>query len=79
MADAATRFSQLEIGVSLFLAHGGERGDWARIYNALRELERVRQGREKFASAGCLDSQSVKNVGGKQQFRGYDAGQKITG
>ena len=54
-------------------------GDWTRIYNALRELERVRQGRAKFASAGCLDSQSVKNVGGKQQFRGYDAGKKITG
>jgi len=54
-------------------------GDWARIYNALRELERERQGREKEASAGSLDSQSVKNVGGKQEARGYDAGKKITG
>ncbi len=54
-------------------------GDWERIYNALRELERERQGREKEASAGSLDSQSVKNVGGKQEARGYDAGKKITG
>ncbi len=54
-------------------------GDWERIYNALRELERLRQGREKAASAGSLDSQSVKNVGGKQESRGYDAGKKITG
>ena len=54
-------------------------GDWERIYNALRQLERVRQGRAPEASAGSLDSQSVKNVGGKQEQRGYDAGKRITG
>jgi len=54
-------------------------GDWERIYNALHELERLRQGRQKQASAGSLDSQSVKNVGGRQEARGYDAGKKITG
>jgi putative transposase len=54
-------------------------GDWERIYQALRQLERLRQGREKEASAGSLDSQSVKNVGGKQEARGYDAGKRITG
>jgi len=54
-------------------------GDWQRIYNALRQLERVRQGRREEASAGSLDSQSVKNVGGQQEARGYDAGKKITG
>jgi len=54
-------------------------GDWEKIYNALRELERVRQGRKPEASAGSLDSQSVKNVSGKQEARGYDAGKKITG
>lgn len=54
-------------------------GDWERIYNALHEMERERQGREKKPSAGCLDSQSVKNVGGAQEARGYDAGKKITG
>lgn len=53
--------------------------DWQRIYEALHELERVRQGRGKEPSAGCLDSQSVKNVSGKQELRGYDAGKKITG
>ncbi len=54
-------------------------GDWERIYNALHKLERERQGRHKEPSAGCLDSQSVKNVGGEQAARGYDAGKKITG
>ncbi len=54
-------------------------GDWERIYTALRELERLREGRKVQASAGSLDSQSVKNVGGKQAARGYDAGKRITG
>ncbi len=54
-------------------------GDWERIYNALREVEPVRQGRAAEASAGSLDSQSVKNVGGKQAARGYEAGKRITG
>jgi len=54
-------------------------GDWKRIYDALCELERLRHGKQKEASAGYLDSQSVKNVGGKQEARGYDAGKKITG
>ncbi len=54
-------------------------GDWERVYNAVGELERIRQGREKEASAGSLDSQSVKKVGGKQEPRGSDGGQKITG
>ncbi len=54
-------------------------GEWKRIYQALREVERLRQGREKQASAGCLDWQSGKNVGGKQEARGYDAGKRITG
>ena len=48
--------------------------DWQRIYEALHELERVRQGKAAKPSAGCLDSQSVKNVGGRQPARGYDAG-----
>ncbi len=53
--------------------------DWQRVYEALHELERVRQGKAAAPSAGCLDSQSVKNVGGEQQARGYDAGKQITG
>lgn len=54
-------------------------GEWQRIYAALHALERQRQGKAPAASAGCLDSQSVKSVGGKQAARGYDAGKKITG
>ena len=54
-------------------------GTWEIVYQALRVGERERQGREKEASAGCLDAQSVKSVGGKQEARGYDAGKKITG
>lgn len=54
-------------------------GEWKQIYQAVRQIERVRQGKQPEASAGCLDSQSVKNVGGKQSERGYDAGKKITG
>ena len=54
-------------------------GTWGRIYEALYKCERERQGRAPEASAGCLDSQSVKNVGGAQEARGYDAGKKITG
>jgi putative transposase len=54
-------------------------GEWQRIYDALRQLERHRLGKQTEASAGCLDSQSVKNVGGKQEARGYDAGKRITG
>ena len=53
--------------------------DWQRVYEALHELERVREGKAKEPSAGCLDSQSVKNVAGKQAARGYDAGKQITG
>ena len=54
-------------------------GTWELVYQALRVGERARQGREKEASAGCLDSQSVQSVGGKQAARGSDAGKKITG
>ena len=39
----------------------------------------MRQGKAAEPSAGCLDSQSVKNVGGAQEARGYDAGKQITG
>ena len=54
-------------------------GTWDNIYEALYICERKRQGRAPQATAGCLDSQSVKNVGGGQEARGYDAGKKITG
>ena len=37
------------------------------------------KGKPPSKGAGCPDSQSVKNVGGAQEGRGYDAGKQITG
>ena len=79
VADAAWRIFPIGNQFIIIFGVGGERGDWERIDDALHELERLRQGRGGEPSAGCLDSQWVKNVGGEQEARGYDAGKKITG
>ena len=51
---------------------------WQRIYRCLLNQERARQGRKKDASAGCLDSQSIKSAThGKS--KGFDAGKKVNG
>lgn len=55
-----------------------QKGYWRRIYQALRVLERQRQGRHKQASAGCLDSQSVK-TGRAGGVCGFDAAKHIKG
>lgn len=53
-------------------------GSWRRIHDTLRALVRRRAGRHKHATAGCLDSQSVKTTS-FAGTRGYDAGKKING
>lgn len=55
-------------------------GTTDRIHDALRDQVRDADGRDPMASAGIVDSQSVKGadtVGAKT--RGYDAGKKING
>src|SRR5215210_2657730 len=46
-------------------------GSWRRIHDTLRALVRRRASRHKHATAGCLDSQSVKTTA-FAGVRGYD-------
>ena len=51
---------------------------WHKIHDTLRAKLRQQAGRHKHATAGCLDSQSVKTTACSAE-RGFDAGKLIKG
>ncbi len=53
-------------------------GTWQTIHDCLRGIVREQAGKEPLASAGMIDSQSIKSTGVAGE-RGYDAGKKING
>jgi putative transposase len=53
-------------------------GTWQRIHDTLRSRVRQQAGRHKHATAGCIDSQSVK-ASANRGVRGFDSGKKVNG
>lgn len=62
----------------IIFASGASGGFWRRIHDTLRAKLRVKKGRHKHATAGAIDSQSVKTTA-VPSIRGFDAGKKIMG
>lgn len=54
-------------------------GVWQRINDALRQAVREQEEHESDASAGSLDSQTVKTMNADANGRGFDGGKKLTG
>lgn len=55
-----------------------DNGTWQRIHDRVRADLRRKVGRDKQATAGCLDSQSVKTTQ-VPGVRGYDANKRVMG
>lgn len=55
-----------------------EAGGWAQLMEALRQLERRRQGRQPEPSAGSVDSQSIKTATQATEV-GFDGGKQVKG
>jgi len=53
-------------------------GVWAKLMEALRQLERRRQGRQPEPSAGSVDSQSIKTATQYTEV-GFDGGKQVKG
>jgi len=53
-------------------------GTWQRLHDTLRSQLRQQHGRHKHATAGCLDSQSVKSTQ-LPGIRGFDAHKNVNG
>jgi transposase len=53
-------------------------GTWDQVHDRLRDLVRIRAGKDTQPTAGVLDAQSIKTSEGGQS-RGFDAGKKTTG